>query len=256
MYTRCPHCETVFRVTTQQLQASSGQVRCGRCANVFDAFTTLSSQPPPRNEPANATPKPVAVPIPVPIAPAQSERMSAAEPEVLTLPDELFGTAAASAGKRWPWVVGNLVLLLSLAGQAAWFFPSDIAARVPDLRPALVEFCGWVQCSVQLPRLPEQLFIESSDLQMLDPAHPNEVLLTATIRNRAPASQDFPLLELTLTDASNQTAARKIFSAADYLDPGADRRRGIAASQELSIRVYLDTGNLKATGYRLYLFFA
>ncbi|MEO8631547.1 MAG: MJ0042-type zinc finger domain-containing protein, partial [Betaproteobacteria bacterium] len=47
MYTRCPHCETHFRVTREQLQASSGQVRCGRCQEVFDAFATLAAQLPP-----------------------------------------------------------------------------------------------------------------------------------------------------------------------------------------------------------------
>ncbi len=46
MYTRCPHCDTVFRVTPQQLQVSSGQVRCGRCQEVFDAFSTLTSRLP------------------------------------------------------------------------------------------------------------------------------------------------------------------------------------------------------------------
>ena len=46
MYTRCTHCDTVFRVTPQQLQASSGKVRCGRCHEVFDAFSSLSAQLP------------------------------------------------------------------------------------------------------------------------------------------------------------------------------------------------------------------
>jgi predicted Zn finger-like uncharacterized protein len=256
MYTRCPHCETVFRVTTQQLQVSSGQVRCGLCTNVFDAFTTLSSQPLARTETTYTPPKESVTPTMSPAAPVQSQPKRAAEPEVLTLPDELFGSATTSAGHRWPWLAGSLLLLIILAAQAAWFFPSEIATRIPEMRPLLAQFCAWSQCNVRLPRLPEQLFIEASDLQMLDPAHPSEVLLTATIRNRAPTSQDFPMLELTLTDASNQTAARKVFSAADYLDSGADVRRGIAANQEISIRVYLDTGNLKATGYRLYLFFA
>jgi predicted Zn finger-like uncharacterized protein len=255
MYTRCPHCETVFRVTTQQLQVSSGQVRCGLCTNVFDAFTTLSSQPLARTVTTYTPPKVSVTTTMSPAAPVQSQPKRAAEPEVLTLPDELFGSATTSAGHRWPWLAGSLLLLIILAAQAAWFFPSEIATRIPEMRPLLAQFCAWSQCNVQLPRLPEQLFIEASDLQMLDPAHPSEVLLTATIRNRAPTSQDFPMLELTLTDASNQTAARKVFSAADYLDSGVDVRRGIAANQEISIRVYLDTGNLKATGYRLYLFF-
>lgn len=46
LFTCCSGCETVFRVTTGDLQASGGQVRCGRCQTVFDAFATLTARPP------------------------------------------------------------------------------------------------------------------------------------------------------------------------------------------------------------------
>jgi len=45
MVTRCPSCETTFRVTPRQLQAHSGQVRCGRCMTVFDGFGALATLP-------------------------------------------------------------------------------------------------------------------------------------------------------------------------------------------------------------------
>ena len=108
------------------------------------------------------------------------------EPEILTLPPELFGGrrrparpplavgAGLPAWRCWPWLA-----------QAAWFFPGEIALRLPNLRPLLVQYCAWTGCRVALPRVPDLLFIEASDLQLLDPAHPNEVLLTATVRNRA-----------------------------------------------------------------------
>ena len=35
--TRCPACDTVFKIVPDQLKVSSGWVRCGRCAEVFDA---------------------------------------------------------------------------------------------------------------------------------------------------------------------------------------------------------------------------
>lgn len=43
LITRCPHCTTAFRVTPLHLQAHGGDVRCGRCARVFNAFSTLST---------------------------------------------------------------------------------------------------------------------------------------------------------------------------------------------------------------------
>lgn len=39
--TRCPSCHTVFRVVQDQLRVSRGWVRCGRCAEVFDASVNL-----------------------------------------------------------------------------------------------------------------------------------------------------------------------------------------------------------------------
>lgn len=38
MRTRCPACNTVFRVTSDQLRAKAGKVKCGYCQSVFNAF--------------------------------------------------------------------------------------------------------------------------------------------------------------------------------------------------------------------------
>jgi predicted Zn finger-like uncharacterized protein len=289
MYTRCPYCDTVFRVTPQQLQVSSGQVRCGRCEEVFDAFATLSSRLPgagaaqdspaaphgldragrPAGEARAAPPEglerargragrlePAAAGPERGFTAAAMSREPTSEPQVLTLPDELFGAAAGRRQRRWPWAIGSLVALVALAAQAAWFFPGEIALQMPAVRPALERYCALAGCRIELPQLPDQLFIEASELQSLDPAHPGEVLLTATIRNRAQLAQALPMLELTLTDAAQQIAARKVFTPAEYLGAGLPSDGSIGASQELSVRLYLDTGDLKAAGYRLYLFFA
>ena len=41
MKTRCPDCQTVFRVTPEQLKARAGKVRCGNCQGVFNALDSL-----------------------------------------------------------------------------------------------------------------------------------------------------------------------------------------------------------------------
>ncbi len=45
MFTQCPLCETVFRLSADALGAAGGQVRCGRCGEVFDALKRLSEEP-------------------------------------------------------------------------------------------------------------------------------------------------------------------------------------------------------------------
>lgn len=44
MYTQCPDCATVFRVTAEALRAAQGDVRCGVCATSFNALENLSEQ--------------------------------------------------------------------------------------------------------------------------------------------------------------------------------------------------------------------
>jgi predicted Zn finger-like uncharacterized protein len=41
--TRCPACDTVFKIVPDQLKVSKGWVRCGRCAEVFDAAAHAAS---------------------------------------------------------------------------------------------------------------------------------------------------------------------------------------------------------------------
>ncbi|WP_372972211.1 DUF3426 domain-containing protein [Marinobacter sp.] len=43
LLTRCPHCDTRFRVTGEQLNIADGKVRCGHCMEVFDARSHADS---------------------------------------------------------------------------------------------------------------------------------------------------------------------------------------------------------------------
>src|SRR5476651_298506 len=42
VYTQCSKCETVFRLSAEVLRAAGGQVRCGRCGEVFNALAHLA----------------------------------------------------------------------------------------------------------------------------------------------------------------------------------------------------------------------
>ena len=39
--TRCPHCQTTFRLMEEQLTARNGRVRCGACKQIFNAQENL-----------------------------------------------------------------------------------------------------------------------------------------------------------------------------------------------------------------------
>ena len=44
MYTQCPDCATVFRVTAEALRIAQGDVRCGVCSTTFNALENLSEK--------------------------------------------------------------------------------------------------------------------------------------------------------------------------------------------------------------------
>lgn len=54
LFTRCPHCSTTFRITAEALNKANGQVRCGRCVNIFNAHAELREASDESPEPANA----------------------------------------------------------------------------------------------------------------------------------------------------------------------------------------------------------
>jgi hypothetical protein len=105
-------------------------------------------------------------------------------------------------------------------------------------------------------RKPKLMAIESSELQA-DDQRESVIVLNAVLRNQAPFAQEFPSLELTLTDERDEAVARRVLGPADYLSSAAADvvARGLGPSSDAVLRVYIDTAGLKAVGYRLYLFF-
>jgi predicted Zn finger-like uncharacterized protein len=282
LYTRCAHCETVFRVTTRDLQASSGRVRCGHCHRVFDAFATLSAQDPVAGDPAPQALADASTPARVTARQPEAEARAAdigriVDTKESTAPAEPKAPASAPATAsrtdpaadlyEWEFKVAPpprrtalwsllSLLLLAIGGvQAAYAFRTGILLSYPQTRPLYEMACEWAGCHVGLPRLADMLHIEASDLQVADPGRGSEVELTALVRNRAPAALEYPAFELTLTNASEQVIARRVFLPSEYLGPGVSEEDGLRGRGEFAIKLLLDTGTVRASGYRLYLFY-
>jgi len=276
MVAKCPSCGTLFRITAQQLQAHHGQVRCGICTTVFDgyqALATLPEQTPPASAPAAApgaqeTPSfqlepvepPPAVAAPEPLAPARAVEIRDAEkdfgraPEQLSLDDQLFLEEARERSRSARvWAAGSSLLLIVLAGQAAYFYRADLATQYPALKPYLVQLCDLLLCTITLPQRPKLIAIEASDLQVNDPARPSVIQLTATLRNHAGYGLAYPALDLVLTNTREHTLARRVFLPAEYLERGKDVKAGFPPSAEITVRLDLDTGDLNPAGFRLEL---
>lgn len=428
MKTRCPSCQTTFRVSPEQLKARAGKVRCGQCQSIFNALDGLLDAPNARNDgkfaetarpdapapvpapPAPATartetptaseaanaPGPLAdvadiAPI-APIAPAEhsahaarqaaqeftqesarvdavseradkntaSEGMTArathgeaaapslapdadtetpaaetlaearGEPHAQapqdaaagTVPDEIPGTASGEAPDKAPGEISNatptkttaetadkrradaaalnaaladnlilpretteipgyskwaegvmsaplapaaptphksfvliaLLLALALGGQIIYHWRGEIVLAAPSLRPALNAMSQALGHDIPLPRNADLVSIEASDLQA-DAAHGKQLTLQATLRNRAPYAQAWPLLELSLTDTQDNAIVRRVLQPADYLPAPIAADPAFAAGSDVALRLWIEAKEVDAAGYRLYVFY-
>lgn len=286
LVTTCGHCQARFRVTPQQLNARQGQVRCGRCRSVFNGFQALERFPDDdtggrllaaqearerdtaeqeateaaesfeasRPVPADAgdmpdletVEEPVPASRPAPAAPA-APPYSRAEPDLLLEPPPKERPSRA-------WSFGVALLSIVLLAELAFAFRGPVAQRYPALRPSLEAACTWLECSVPYAREDGLLKLEDSELLEV-PGKPTEIALGARIRNLASVAQEYPHLELTLTDNSGQPAARRVLRPTDYLGRPLAPGEVIGPGVELALQMRLETPRLKATGYELLLFY-
>jgi predicted Zn finger-like uncharacterized protein len=243
LVTRCPACGTAFRVQRDQLAAHFGTVRCGKCGGVFNGVAALVEE---GADGLSIDPSPQRGLFDPSRRPARSARDDA------PLPDFMAASAPARSW-TWLWTLAALAAAALLGAQAAYRYRAELAAFAPQARAPLDAACRWLGCSVPLPRRVDLMSIESSDLQA-DPRRDGLIVLHAVIRNRSRLPQDYPALELTLTDEAGQPLVRRVLLPADYVE-AARSKQGIAPGGEAALRVYLDSSRARATSYRLYLFY-
>ena len=272
LVTRCPDCDTTFRVQPAQLSARGGRVRCGKCNRVFDGLAQIveEDEAPPSVGPSPQLPlfdpSRLAVEVRVPAtgaADAGASRAPAAVPRARSAttpkPDEAAFLAGTRTRSRYLvlWSLLAVLALFALAAQAVLHFRTELILLAPQLRPHLEIACDMLDCEVHLPRHPELIGIESSELRF-DKEREGIIRVTALIRNRAPFAQEFPALELTLTDERDRPAVRRVLRPVDYLGAKNAELRlgaGIAAGAEELISIEIDVQKLRAAGFRLYLFY-
>jgi predicted Zn finger-like uncharacterized protein len=155
---------------------------------------------------------------------------------------------------RWPWAIGSLIALTVIGLQLLLAFRVEISVLWPEAKPSLVALCEVADCEVGLPTKVGMVGIEASDLHP-DSEHKGRLALSATLKNRAPFAQQFPHLELTLTDTADQAVARKVLAPADYLPPKSSIANGMPSNADILVAIGIDSGSLTASGYRLYLFY-
>lgn len=265
--TLCPQCGTHYKITQAQRDAHQGMVRCGKCQTIFNAVENLYTPQPQQldlplvmEEIADATGMFAAynpeqhittIDSSVSISPQAAARL---HNDFSHLPDiEVAGNKRKPARHPKLWLAATILLGCTVLLQALYLLRIDIAANFPGLKPALVKTCALLKCSIPLPQKIDQVTIETSQLES-DPAQANLITLHTVIRNRASYAVAYPEIELTLTDTLDSALARRNFTPADFVSKE-EIANGLPANRETLIKLRLNTTDIKAAGYRLFLFY-
>lgn len=248
MYTRCPECQTAYRIDIDQLRAGRGEALCERCHIVFNALASLATTVKESSVvgPVRLVKTPVlgdqeAVVLPRFERDRLDELDSAKVPELRT---EVRGLAAEPRrprsrnrlpmGETWAWAGGAVVLSILLASQILAFEGRRLAQNV-HTRPWMESLCSTLGCTLQP-------FRDVGNLQILDrtltlAGRPKDGFeFTLVFANQSDLPQAYPRLKLVLNQLDGRPAAERLFEPAEYLpDWSAGSRMLVGVPVEISL---------------------
>jgi predicted Zn finger-like uncharacterized protein len=146
-----------------------------------------------------------------------------------------------------PWMVGSLVLMLTLVLQVV-YHSRDELAKDPSLRPWLIQMCQWAHCSLRQPYDIKQIEIIGRDVRT-HPTARKALIASTSIINNAPFVQPFPLLTVVFSDINGKQLARRRFTPREYLNNNVDLAAGMTPDTPVRIELELVDPGKAAVNY-------
>ena len=247
MLTRCPQCKTVHTLTAALVSHSRGLVQCGQCGRAFSALSFLFDE-----WPSGQAHGPAKGPNAGPPVLGSVKKTNAANDSTPAENNEADETYDKS--NRLAWGLAMALLIVLTMANAVWTFREPLLENHKInawMHNAWGQQAGWLQAEPEgLLKDPQQLQLVSRDIHT-HPTRSGILILNLTFVNLAQRSQEFPELELTLLDVTNQPVARRRLQPSEYLRPGADIRSGLAADVYLPVLLELGDPGAQAVGFEI-----
>lgn len=189
-----------------------------------------------------------AAPPPAPVV-SEPEHDEHDEPDFLRRSRELEEKQGA---RRLALLLGSLVLAILLVAQGVTTFRNILVAKFPAVKPVLVSACATLGCKLELPAQIDSLSIETGELQSLGA---NAFTLSTLLRNQSDLTQAWPNIELALTDGNDKTLLRRVVVPSEYLPKGTIAAKGFASRSEQAVKLTFEVKQIKASGYRIAIFY-
>lgn len=141
-----------------------------------------------------------------------------------------------------------LLLVVLLPLQYAYFMRADLAGYAA-LRPWLERMCQYARCDLPLQRDPAAIELVNRSV-VSHPSVRKALLITAAFKNTADFIQAYPVLEVTLTDATGGRVAMRRFLPREYLAAGSDPAQGIGPGALVNVVLEVAEVEQVATSYQ------
>jgi len=247
LITECPGCHSRFRITEGQLNAASGQVRCGSCLRVFDARGESRQLELDLHTPSADSPQPPASPPPSAHQTFNADAIPHlyAEP-ILPDADPEIGDPVATAG----WALASLAALALLVLQYAWFERASLA-RNPDLAPLYTLACESLPCDLSHNAI-DQILNERMIVRP-HPAFADALSVDLRLLNQAAFAQPFPALQLRFSDLKGNPVAQRTFQPQEYLSNETLDPARMPPGTPVELRLDITDPGVQALSYSLEL---
>jgi predicted Zn finger-like uncharacterized protein len=285
--TRCPACDTVFKIVPDQLKVSKGWVRCGRCAEVFDAaahaastedvnqwpqtsaVTTAPVMTSPLAAPSETskkTPKNIAIQAINTPATAIFTSKNEVNTNTTDEPDLSFVRIAKNKA-FWQRTAVTRALGAACIGLAGLLFMqvvysqrNHLAASNASFKSVLEAVCQTIGCIVEPYKNIDAFKIDSSSFQKIpslsiDNAHAEVFSLKLSLKNNADAPLAMPAVELTLTEAGDKPVLRRVLLSKELGFSGTTLAANADWSGAATIAVTPNPAAAPVSGYRVLLFY-
>jgi len=246
LLTKCPYCQTLFRIQQEHLAAAGGEVRCGVCYKVFDAHSEGVAYSQGEGSPAEKTfsnnqassaeqlddeviidtsPEPEPDPLTALTEADIDQPINEATPSLDDLGQLSIGnpsiteivTPVASDNKR-PMLKWAGLSLLAITGLfVQWLcFNFETNAHQPQWHTLYVNACETLGC--KLPPYQEIKAIKTDRLAIkTHPDYSNVLIVDMIISNSAQHSQPLPVLNMVFYTITGDPLAQRLFQPEEYL---------------------------------------
>lgn len=133
-----------------------------------------------------------------------------------------------------------------IAGYA--FYAREWLRNSPTSAAWMTKACAYIDCQIKYRRDVGRVKIIDRNIYSR-PDRPNTLFITATVVNKAPFAQPYPLMQLSLTNLQGTVIATRRFNPREYVSPPSAARALMTPNNPIKVRAAIQDPGVDAVAF-------